>query len=83
MLSSSFQALLPVDMSDFKETVPPKDVEKAPSDTNVIRKETSHGYEIAAAAGDHNLKRQLKDRHVAMISIGGAPTHPTLLYPSI
>lgn len=70
-------------MSDFKETVPPKDVEKAPSDTYVNHTETSHGYEVAAAAVDHSLKRQLKDRHVAMISIGGPSIHPTLLYPSI
>ena len=64
-------------MSDFKEAVPPKDVEKAPSVTHVNHTEKSHGYEITAAAVDHNLKRQLKDRHVAMISIGGAPTYPT------
>lgn len=70
-------------MSDFKETVPPKDVEKAPSDAYVDHTGTGHGYEVAAAAVDHSLKRQLKDRHVAMISIGGASTHPILLFPSI
>lgn len=83
MLSSSLQASLPVDMSDLKKTTPPSDEEKPPSVTFVNHTETGRGYEIAAAAVDHNLKRQLKGRHVAMISIGGASTHPTLLCPSI
>ena len=83
MLSSSFQPSLPVDMSDFEKTAPPPDAEKAPSVTFVNHTETGRGNEIAAAAVDHNLKRQLKGRHVAMISIGGASTHPTLLCPSI
>ena len=70
-------------MSDFEKTVPASDVEKAPSTTPVNHTETGRGDEIAARAVDHKLKRQLKDRHVAMISIGGASTHVTLLYLSI
>ena len=70
-------------MSDSKTTVPASDVEKAPSTTPVNDTETSHGYGTAATAVDNKLKRQLKDRHVAMISIGGASTHFALLYLSI
>ena len=83
MLSNSFQASLPVKMSDFEKTVPPSGVEKAPSTTSVNHTETGRGYVAAATVVDHNLKRQLKDRHIAMISIGGSSTHFSLLYPSI
>jgi amino acid permease len=70
-------------MSDFKKTIPPSDVEKPPSTTSVTHTEAGRGYEIGAAAVDHKLKRQLKDRHIAMISIGGTSTHFALLYLSI
>jgi len=69
-------------MSDLEKIAPRPDVEKPPSVASVNHPEVGRGYEIAATT-DHNLKRQLKDRHVAMISIGGPSTHPTLLYPSI
>lgn len=60
-------------MSHLKKADTPPDVEKAPSVTSVDHAEAGRGYGLAAA-GDTNLKRQLKDRHVAMISIGGAST---------
>lgn len=60
-------------MSDFKKAAEtPPDVEKAPSVTS--QTEAGRGYETPGAA-DNTLKRQLKDRHVAMISIGGASIH--------
>jgi len=57
-------------MSDLKKTDTPPDVEKAPSVMHIGHAEARHSYE-AAPAVDTNLKRQLKDRHIAMISIGG------------
>jgi amino acid permease len=56
-------------MSDLKKSDTPTDVEKAPSiASHNHAAEAGRGYEIAP---DSTLKRQLKDRHVAMISIGG------------
>ena len=61
-------------MSDLKKAETPPDVEKAPSVASAKHAEAGRGYEIEGAV-DTTLKRQLKDRHVAMISIGGSSTH--------
>jgi hypothetical protein len=76
-----FQARDRSTMSDFnfKKTDTVQDAEKAASVTSA---EAGRGYGIASA-GDSSLKRQLKDRHVAMISIGGSSTHtPVFSSPS-
>jgi len=64
-------------MSDFKKAPDtPPDVEKASSVIYASQTEAGRGYETAGAA-DATLKRQLKDRHVAMISIGGTSRYVT------